>query len=94
MNIIRYYSLIDVNSMKFQKKIENVLKLDQITFVEIERCFNIEICGTLSLNEVEMLKWILSNPLKKTDCVKEQTSLTINRNSQLLIEIGTRYRLI
>lgn len=91
MCIIRFY-LGEAFSAHRTNEILQKLKLVDSDVLELstELCYHVEIEeGNLNINQIKILKWLLSSPLQP-NALRNESSYKCVQNNQLIIEIGPR----
>ncbi|XP_013141308.1 PREDICTED: phosphoribosylformylglycinamidine synthase [Papilio polytes] len=92
MCIIRFY-LGEAFSAHRTNEILQKLKLVDSDVLELstELCYHVEIEeGNLNINQIKILKWLLSSPLQP-NALRNESSYKCVQNNQLIIEIGPRF---
>ncbi len=99
MPIRHFYVPSIIHGSEIERKVKDVFKLKEIVNVVAEYCFNVEVVGELSINDLEILEWLLTDPMERAVAdpidraghLKDSTQLDCDQVYQILIEIGPRY---
>lgn len=93
MSIVRFFSTEAFSLHKTNEILQKLKFVDSdIKDLSTELCYHVELaegCEYLNINQIKVLKWLLSSPLQP-QAVRNETIFKSNDNSQLLIEIGPR----
>lgn len=94
MSIVRFFSTEAFSLHKTNEILQKLKFVDSdIKDLSTELCYHVELaegCEYLNINQIKVLKWLLSSPLQP-QAVRNETIFKSNDNSQLLIEIGPRF---
>lgn len=97
MTLIRFFSSEAFSAHK-TKEILNKLKVvdSDVSELSTEHCYHVELnegCDYLNINQIKILKWLLSSPLQPYALRNESNYKSIQAK-QIIIEIGPRYLLL
>jgi hypothetical protein len=93
MCIIRFFSSEAFSAHKTKEIIQKLKYVDaDVSELSTELCYHVELaegCDYLNINQIKILKWLLSSPLHPY-ALKNETVYKNVKENQILIEIGPR----
>lgn len=94
MTLIRFFSTEAFSAHK-TNEILNKLKLvdSEVSELSTENCYHVELAAGsdyLNINQIKILKWLLSSPLQPY-ALRNETNYKCVQKNQVVIEIGPRY---
>ncbi|XP_068630835.1 phosphoribosylformylglycinamidine synthase [Battus philenor] len=92
MGIIRFYVTETLSLHKSHKILQKLKAVDpDVTEFSTELCYHVEINdGNLSINQIKILQWLLSSPLRP-HALRNESAYKCPQNNQLIIETGPRF---
>lgn len=90
-HIVRLYQYPGLNVGSVASKVKLLKQVSQlVSGLRTELCYNLEVKGSLSEDDLRALRWILGNPLHPEQLTSEP-HLVGHSHGSLMIEIGPRY---
>lgn len=97
MCILRFFSCEAFSAHKTKEILEKLKLVDSdVAELSTELCYHVELCegcDYLNINQIKVLKWLLSSPLQP-QALKNETVYKNVKENQTIIEIGPRYLFI
>nr|XP_021194118.2 phosphoribosylformylglycinamidine synthase [Helicoverpa armigera]XP_021194121.2 phosphoribosylformylglycinamidine synthase [Helicoverpa armigera]XP_049702709.1 phosphoribosylformylglycinamidine synthase [Helicoverpa armigera] len=94
MCIIRFFCSEAFSAHKTKEILEKLQQVDaDIVELSTELCYHVELregCDYLNINQIKVLKWLLSSPLQP-QALRNETVYKDVKGSQTIIEIGPRF---
>lgn len=91
MGILHYYLKPITSSSSVERKLQKLRELE-VEKLDFEYCFNVQVEEEFFVEDVQKLKWILSEyAVQRDDNIKESTFLQSTSSNQFVIEIGARF---
>ncbi|CAH0627088.1 unnamed protein product [Chrysodeixis includens] len=94
MCILRFFSSEAFSAHKTKEILEKLKLVDSdVAELSTELCYHVELCegcDYLNINQIKVLKWLLSSPLQP-QALKNETVYKNVRENQTIIEIGPRF---
>ncbi|CAG9785046.1 unnamed protein product [Diatraea saccharalis] len=94
MAIIRYFSCEAFSAHKTKEILQKLKNVDaDVSELSTELCYHVELaegCHHLNINQIKILKWLLSSPLQPY-ALKNETVYKNMQQNQIIIEIGPRF---
>ncbi|KAL4706552.1 hypothetical protein ACJJTC_015750 [Scirpophaga incertulas] len=94
MCIIRYFSCEAFSAHKSKDILQKLRNVDSdVIALSTELCYHVELaedCDYLNINQIKILKWLLSSPLQPC-ALKNETVYKNLKPNQIIIEIGPRF---
>ncbi|RVE47091.1 hypothetical protein evm_008275 [Chilo suppressalis] len=94
MAIIRFFSCEAFSAHKTKEILKNLNNVDAyVSELSTELCYHVELaegCQYLNIDQIKILKWLLSSPLHPYALKNETVYKTVKQN-QIIIEIGPRF---
>lgn len=94
MTLIRFFSSEAFSAHKTKEILSKLRKVDcDVSQLSTEHCFHVELSegnDYLNINQIKILKWLLSSPLQPY-ALRNETNYKSVQGNQILIEIGPRY---
>ncbi|XP_022815968.1 phosphoribosylformylglycinamidine synthase [Spodoptera litura] len=94
MCILRFFSSEAFSAHKTKEILEKLQQVDaDITQLSTELCYHVELregCDYLNINQIKVLKWLLSSPLQP-QALRNETVYKNVQGNQIVIEIGPRF---
>ncbi|KAH9629049.1 hypothetical protein HF086_007534 [Spodoptera exigua] len=94
MCILRFFSSEAFSAHKTKEILEKLQQVDEdITQLSTELCYHVELregCDYLNINQIKVLKWLLSSPLQP-QALRNETVYKNVQGNQIVIEIGPRF---
>ncbi|KAF9409011.1 hypothetical protein HW555_011493 [Spodoptera exigua] len=94
MCILRFFSSEAFSAHKIKEILEKLQQVDEdITQLSTELCYHVELregCDYLNINQIKVLKWLLSSPLQP-QALRNETVYKNVQGNQIVIEIGPRF---
>lgn len=93
MTLIRFFSSEAFSANKTKEILNKLKKLDSdVSHLTTEHCYHVELSegnDYLNINQIKILKWLLSSPLQPY-ALRNETNYKSVQGNQILIEIGPR----
>lgn len=93
MSIIRFFSTEAFSAHKTKEVLQKLKQVDSdVINLSTELCHHVELgngCDYLNINQINVLKWLLSSPLQP-QAMRNETSFKFPHENQIVIEIGPR----
>jgi len=90
MVILKFYKTPGLKIGKLKSKLHKVSQIEaSVTDLETELCYYVEILESLSEDEVQILKWILS-PTFEEEYLRYNSMFNDTQDHATIIEIGPR----
>lgn len=94
MAIIRFFSSEAFSAHRTKEILQKLKQVDaDVVQLSTELCYHVELCegcDYLNINQIKILKWLLSSPLQP-HALKNETIYKNVQGNQIVIEIGPRY---
>ncbi|XP_013189373.2 phosphoribosylformylglycinamidine synthase [Amyelois transitella] len=94
MCIIRFFSSEAFSAYKTKEILQKLKLVDSdVSDLSTELCYHVELaegCDYLNINQIKILKWLLSSPLQP-QALKNETIYKQVQGTQTIIEIGPRF---
>lgn len=93
MCILRFFTHEAFSAHKTKEILSKLKRVDQdVQDLSTEICYHVELaegCNYLNLNQIKILQWLLSSPLKP-HALRNESAYKILNDDQIIIEIGPR----
>lgn len=97
MTLIRFFSSEAFSAHKTKEILSKLKVVDSdVSQLSTEHCYHVELCegsDYLNINQIKILKWLLSSPLQPY-ALRNETNYKSVQGNQIVIEIGPRYVVI
>lgn len=94
MTLIRFFSSEAFSAHKTKEILTKIKEVDSdVSALSTEHCYHVELsegCDYLNINQIKILKWLLSSPLQPY-ALRNETNYKSVQSNQIIIEIGPRY---
>lgn len=93
MTLIRFFLSEAFSAHKTNEILNKLKAVDaEVSELSTEHCYHVELregCDYLNINQIKILKWLLSSPLQPF-ALRNETNYKCPQDNQLIIEIGPR----